>query len=245
MRAAKHNRMETDNIRGTVTKRVVVLLSLLGALSVALPVARAARDPKSPRLRPVAADTRIAPRLLLTEAELPRGFRTFKTGASQTNNIGECGAVGQPDLSTLTETAEVYGAGLANRDTGVYYFPSAYVFVTPAEASRAQILSTAPKTTQCTAKIVQARLARLPTKTLGQRTTLVVRNDRGVALRARQTIRDIRVGSLTLRVEASLIFLRRGRAVAEVWTSGPWDAATRKTWNDAVSAVAEQLLRIK
>lgn len=232
---------------GVVLSRVGVgWAAVVGAVLASSFAAQATvgkRDPMSPRLRPVAADVRRAHALLLSRADLPPGFHSFNTGASPSNNTGPCGAIASPNLSALTETAEVYGAGLANTDSGANYLPSAYVFVSAAEAARAQALYSAPAAVKCSIAIAKTRLKGIPAKITGQSAFYIARKLGSVAVRARQAILNVKVGRLTLRIEASLIFFRRGRALAEVWTSSPWTAATRRTWQDVLSAVVRRLQR--
>jgi len=52
----------------------------------------------------------------------------------------------------------------------------------------------------------------------------------------------VKVGpNFRFRLEVSFILLRHGRALSEIRTIGPWTAATRQTWNDAVDAAARRL----
>ena len=236
-------RWSTDHF-GVRRNPARVLALLVGLLAVAAAPAAASRDPRSPRLRPVPADVRIAKGLILLKADLPRGFHTFSSGASPNNNVGSCSRKTDPDLSALTETAEVYGAGLRHGYTGVEYVPSAYVFVSAAQASQAQRLYTSPMVEGCAVTTAKERLKGLQAKLLGQTLRLVSREPSGgVVVRGRQAILSLRVGTVKFQAEASLIFLRRGRALCEVWTSGLWDASTRRTWNDAITAVSRRLRR--
>jgi len=209
--------------------------------------ADAGRDPSSPRLHPVARDVHEAHAVLLTRADLPAGFSTFNSGASPTNNSGSCNGV-DLDLSALTESAEVYGAGLQNDDSGADYVPSVYVFISAKQAAQAQALYTARVAWKCSLQLAHDRLRGLPATVTGQKLQLVAKTMSGVSVRARQAVLTVRAvlnarskKFLVLRVEASLIFFRRGRAVAEVWTVEPWTTHTQRTWNDAVSAVVRRL----
>jgi len=216
---------------------------LFAFLAISKPPATSNRVPGSPRLRPVRVEMRRARRLLLTEAQLPRGFDTFDTGASPLNNGGSCDRLG-PDLTALTETAEVYGAGLVNGDLGVYYVPSAYVFVSSAEAARAQRLDAAARVAaQCAVVLVKQRLKGASAKILGRTFNSVSRTTDGVVIEGRQAILHVQISGLSLRMEASLLFFRRGRALCEVWTSGPWTSTTRRTWKGAIAAVSQNLRR--
>ena len=68
-------------------------------------------DTHDPRLRPVAADTKRAQGLLLTKADLPYGFHVYrKYGDPAPEFTGSCGRLADPDLSALTETANVSAA---------------------------------------------------------------------------------------------------------------------------------------
>jgi hypothetical protein len=214
---------------------------LFAFLASSKPFATSNREPGSPRLRLVQADMRRARRLLLREAQLSRGFDTFDTGASPSNNGGSCDRPG-PDLATLTETAEVYGAGLVNGDLGVYFVPSAYVFVSSTEAAKAQRLA-APVAAQCAVVLVKQRLKGASARILGKVLSSVSRTTDGIVIRGTQAIFHVRISGLSLRMEASLLFFRRGRALCEVWSSGPWTRTTRRTWEDAVAAVSQNLRR--
>jgi hypothetical protein len=218
---------------------------VFGVIVTALAVcagAMAARVPGSPRLHPVSVDVRRAGLLLLTKAELPGGFQTFNTGATPSNNSGTCHERGA-DLSALTTTGEAYGSGLTNTDLGVDYLPSAYVFSSRAQAAQAEAGYTAAAANKCAAEIVATRLKHLPAKIRGETFLLVSRHTHGVAVRARRAIALATIGKLSLSIEASLIFFQRGRAVAEVSTSGPWNPSTRRTWAHVLTAVTGNLER--
>src|ERR1700752_1776704 len=96
------------------------------------------RDPHNPQLRPVAADIHRVRSLLLTIADLPRGFHIYRPYTDQLPKFtGTCGKLADPDLSALTETANVSEQVLANTDSGAEYLPPAYVFASRAQAARA------------------------------------------------------------------------------------------------------------
>ena len=88
-----------------------------------------------------------------------------------------------------------------------------------------------------------------PYTVTGETQHTIARTDDGVIVRARQVILDVTVSpNFPLRTEVSLIFLRHGRALSEIRTSSAWfSAATRRTarqtWNDAVDAAAQRLMR--
>lgn len=231
-----------NKVRRVAVGAVVGVGLLLASLTIFNSSASGQREPGSARLRPVPADTRRARQLLLTVAQLPHGFETFNTGASPQNNRGSCSGRG-PNLSALTENAEVYGAGLANGDLGVYYVPSAYVFVSAEQAARAERLDTASEAAQCAIELVKRRLKGASATVLRHTSNFISRATDTVVVKGRQSIFDVEISGVRLRMEASLIFLRRGRALAEVWTSGPWNKATRRTWEDALSEVSQNLRR--
>lgn len=238
----------SDRARDLTPRPYVRLLAggIVSALVAALMVpessgAGARRDPRSPKLRPAPADVRHAVTLLLSRSQLPPGFHTFSTGASPANNVGQCHSIADPDLSALTETAEVYGAGLANTESGVLYMPSAFVFVSAAQARRAQDLETTPEDYGCAVVIAKERLQTVGAKVTSYAYAHLVRHDDGVEITARQAILSAKVARYTFRVETSLIFLRRGRGLCEIVTSGPWNLATRRTRQDAISAEIARL----
>lgn len=222
---------------------LVAVGAVVAVMVIGVPAASARRDPRSPQLRPVSVDVRRATRLLLSRSELPHGFHTFKTGASTTNNVGACHAIVDPDLSALTETAEVYGAGLANTYSGVLYFPAAYVFVSAKEAARAQALDATSADNRCAALMAKKRLQLVGAQITASTYVVTTRRQSGVSVIARQAVLGARVDRYRFKTEASLIFLRRGRELSEILTSGPWNAATHRTWEDAIDAVVRNLRR--
>lgn len=220
-------------------KAVAVTLVGVAGLLLAGCGSSTGRVQGSPQLHPVRAEVRQARRLLLTKAELRRGFDTFDSGASPSNNSGYCHD--GPDLSALSETAEMYGAGLVNGDLRVFYVPSAYVFVSQAQAARAERGYTAPDSATCAVVLVKQRLKGASAKIDAQKLLFVQRRIGAVTVKARRAILTVTIQGLKFRMEASLIFFLRGRAVVEVWTVGPWDATTRRTWEAAVGVVARNI----
>lgn len=209
------------------------------------------RDPLSPRLRTVGAEAIRARALLLISDDLSPTFGTFDTRASPSNNQGSCGDVAGPDLTKLTETAEVYGDGIINGDEGAYYFPSAYVFVSAAQAARAQALSVGPADSKCLVEIVRDRLKPLlawarkhgkPAGYTGRSDSAFSRKIDGVTVRGQQVILNA-TAELKVRESAYDIFFRRGRALAEVWSIGVWDASGPRIRNKIVAAEVRHLNR--
>lgn len=221
----------------------IVILALTVTLVAVSRSHTGGRDPKSPRLRPVAGDVRRARKLLLTKVQLPSGFHTFNSGAATKRYAGPCGKKLEPNLSALTETAEVYGFGLAHGYTGVQYVSLVRVFISAAEALQAQTLLTSSEEDECVVEIARARLKGLPAKILAQSLTQLSRIENGAIVRARRAILRVRVGNVLFQDEASLIVLRRGRTLCELLTSGSWESRTRKTWADAISVVSHNLGR--
>jgi hypothetical protein len=229
-----------------VVFRLAVLVIVLSLLTAGL-AAATARDTHDPRLRPVAADIQRARSLLLAKADLPHGFHIYRKYGDQLPKFtGLCGKLADPDLSALTETANVSGRVIANTYSGAEYLPTAYVFASAAQAARAQTLETGPDSAKCSISLAKTRLMLLtgPYKVTGETNHIVARTHDGVSVRARQVILDVEVSpNYPFRLEVSFIFLRHGRALSEIRTSSPWDAATRRTWDDAVNAAARRLLR--
>jgi hypothetical protein len=226
--------------------RLAILVIVLSLLTAGL-AAAGGRDTHDPRLRPVAADIQRARSLVLTKADLPHGFHIYrKYGDPSPEFTGFCGRLADPDLSALTETANVSGRVLANTYSGAEYLPTAYVFASAAQAAQAQTLETGPGDVKCAISIAKNRLMLLtgPYTVTGETQHIVARTDGGVVVRARQVILDVKVRpNCRFRLEASFILLRHGRALSEIRTSSPWDAATRQTWDDAVNAAARRLRR--
>ena len=225
-----------------VILRVALFVFVLSLLPAGL-AAAAGRDTHGPRLRPVAADIQRARSLVLTKADLPHGFHI---GATTPEFTGSCGTLADPDLSALTETASVSAQALANINSGAEYLPTAYVFASPAQAARAQILETGPDYAKCGIALANKRLMLLtgPYTVTGETQHIVARTDDGVIVRARQVILDAKASpNFPFRTEVSFIVLRHGRALSEIRTSSPWTAATRQTWNDAVDAAVRHLKR--
>jgi hypothetical protein len=229
-----------------VIARVAILVTVLSLLTAGLAAAEG-RNTHDPRLRPVAADIQRARSLLLAKGDLPHGFHVYRKYGDQVPKFaGLCGSLAYPDLSALTETASASGRALANTNSGAEYLPTAYVFTSGAQAARAQTLETGPYSAQCGISLAKTRLALLtgPYKVTAQTSHIVARTEDGVSVRARQVILDVKVSpNFPLRLEVSFILLRHGRALSEIRTSSPWDAATRRTWDDAVKAAARRLLR--
>jgi hypothetical protein len=207
----------------------------------------AGRDTHDPRFRPVSADFPRARSLVLTKADLRRGFHVYREhGDPSPLFTGSCGKLADPDLSALTETANVSGRVLANIDSGAEYLSTAAVFASAAQAARAQALETGPDDVKCGVSIAENRLMLLtgPYTVTGETQHIVARIDDGVIVRARQMILNVKVSpNFRFRLEVSFILLRHGRALSEIRTSSPWNAATRQTWNDAVDAAARHLTR--
>ena len=239
-------RRSVRNSIETVIFRLAILLIVLSLLPVGLAVARG-QGTHDPRLRPVAADIQRARSLLVTKADLPHGFHIYREQGDQLPKFtGLCGTLADPDLSALTETANVAGRVLANTYSGAEYLPTAYVFASAGQAARAQTLETGPDFVKCAASLAKKRLMLLggPYTVTGETPHIVARTEGGVVVRARQVILDVKVSpNYPFRLEVSFIFLRRGRALSEIRTSSPWGADTRRTWNETVDAGARRLKR--
>lgn len=229
-----------------VILRLTIFVIVPSLLTAGL-AAAGGRDSHDPRLRAVAADIQRARTLLLTKADLPHGFHIYREqGDPSPEFTGFCGRLADPDLSALTETANVSGRVLANINTGAEYLPTAYVFASAAQAARAQTLETGPDEVKCGISIAKNRLMLLtgPYTVTGRTPHMVARTDDGVIVRARQVILDVKVRpNFPFRLEVSFIFLRHGRALSEIRTISDWDAGTRPTWNGAVDAAARHLKR--
>lgn len=204
---------------------------------------------KTARLQPVPADAIRARAALLMSDQLPRRFHRFerigpvtRMFASPIDSLSACRA-SQPDLSGLTETAGVIDTGLTNTYSGDYYFPSVHVFASSGDAERAIDLLSGATAYPCEVAITKKRLQVVDARVTGQSLNFVRQHKDGVDIRARQAILRAKAAAYSFRVETSAIYLRRGRALSEIWTSGPWNAATRRTWNAAVSAAARDLAR--
>jgi hypothetical protein len=64
----------------------------------------------------------------------------------------------------------------------------------------------------------------------------------GVDSRSTQAIIHVRLHhGVTVDIEASLILLRRGRALLELWMVEPWNNVTRRSQRVAVSATIGRL----
>jgi hypothetical protein len=226
--------------------RLAILVLALSLLTAGL-AAAGGRDTHNPRLRPVAADIQRARSLVLTTADLPHGFHLYRDhGDPLSKFTGTCGTLADPDLSALTETANVSGRVLANTYSGAEYLPTAYVFASAVQAVRAQTLQTGPEYVKCGISILKNGLKQLraPYTVTGETRHIVARTEDGVSVRGRQAILDVKVSpNYPVRVQVSFIFLRHGRAVSELRMSSTWTAATRQTWNDAVIAAARRLRR--
>jgi hypothetical protein len=224
--------------------RLAILLIVPSLLTAGL-AAAAGRDSHDPQLRPVAADMQRARSLLVTKADLPQGFHIYRKYGDQLPRFtGSCGGIADPDLSALTQTANVSGRVIANTHSGAEYLPTAYVFASAAEAARAQVLETGPDYAKCGISIAKKRLMLLtgPYTVTRETQHTVARTDDGVIVRARQVILDVKVSpNFPFRMEASFILLRRGRALSEIRTSSTWTAGSHQTWNDAVDAAARRL----
>jgi hypothetical protein len=229
----------------TVASRSVGLtIAAIAGSSVALACGQGMHNP---RLRLVAADVQRARSLVLTTTDLPQGFHLYREhGDPLSKFTGSCGKLANPDLSALTETASVSGRVLANTDSGAEYLPTAAVFATASQAARAQMLQTGQEYANCAVSIIRNELKQLtaPYTVTEETQHIVARTEEGVVVRGRQAILDVKVSpNYLVRVQVSFVFLRRGRALSEIRMSSTWNAATRQTWNDAVSAATRRLKR--
>lgn len=220
--------------------RVVFFVAVSVALFNASPSA-ALRDPHSPQLRSRPSDIARARKLLLVEAVLPHGFHAIVTGASPSNNGGSCGGV-DPDLSSLTETAEAYGNELLNPAFGAYG-SVADVFISPSEAARAQRLDTAPDTVACAASIAKRFLVGAHATASAQRFTFSARQVGRTRIVARGVVLTTRIAGRKAEVMASMYFLRRGRALSVLLAYGKVTSASNRTTTRAIETMSRNLAR--
>lgn len=217
------------------------LLLLAGALLVSTPTAVASRDPNSPILRPVASDVRAAKTLLLGQAILGSGFQASPSRTSPNNNSGSCAGF-DPNLRVLTETAEVYGDLLVDRSEGLLFTSEAEVFVSSAEAAKAQALETVPGAGQCVASVAK--------KAAGTGAVIVKKKVTPISITvgaARAKAWDaqllVRANGRQLLVEATLFTYRHGRAVSSLFFSGLANQAAAQYSHMASAQMARALLR--
>lgn len=190
---------------------------------------------------------RRARSLVLQLADLP--YYGFRVGHSTPEFTGSCGRLADPDLSALTETADVSGRAISNLNSGAEYLSTAHVFVTATQAARAQTLESGSDYVSCGISLAKKRLKLLtgPYTVTRETHQLLARTYAGVIVRAQQVVLDVKARpNFPFQLEVSFIVLRHGRALSEIRTSSPWgdkSPATRKTWNDALVAAADRLKR--
>lgn len=178
----------------------------------------ASRDPNSPILHPTASDVRAAKSLLLERAILGSRFQASPSGASPNNNSGSCAGF-DPNLRALTETAEVYGDLLTDRSEGLLFTSEAEVYVSSAEAARAQALETAPGAGRCVASLAK-KAAGTNAVVLKKKVTPISLTVGGVRAKAWDAQLLVRANGRQAPVEATVLVYRHGRAVSSVFASG-------------------------
>ena len=231
-------------MRNGVIAAVSLAVGVAIAATVLVETHHATRNSTDPHLQPVAAEAGVAKRLLLTIDQLPNGFQADFARAAP-NIKDDCDP--RPNLSGLTATAEAYGRGWLNGSAGAAYSSEAIIFVSPAEAARAEELLAGPWSIRCTGVLINRRIdsfrkvvARVPRPT----ESLITRRINAVDLRSRQAIVRGELGSgVSFSMEASLIFLRHGSALVGLWVVEPHDKRTRRIRQDVVAAVLNRLQR--
>jgi hypothetical protein len=197
---------------------VRISLVLAGALLVSAPVALGGRDPSSPVLRPVASDVRAAKTLLLTQAILGSRFQASPSGTSASNNSGACAGF-DPNLRALTETAEVYGDLLTDRSDGLLVTSEAEVYVSSAEAAKAQALETAPGAGRCVASVAK-KAAGAGAVIVKKKVTPVSFTIGGLRAKAWDAQLLVRANGRQVPVEATVFVYRHGRALSSLFFTG-------------------------
>jgi hypothetical protein len=214
---------------------------LVGLLLVSAPAAVASRDPNSPVLHPVASDVRAAKTLLLRQATLGSFFQASRSGASSSNNTGSCGGF-DPNLRSLTETAEVYGDVLTDRGQGLVFVSEAEVYVSSAEAAEAQALETAPGAGRCVASIAK-RAAGAGAVVVKKKVTPVSLTIGATRVKAWDAQLLVTTNGRQIPVEATLFVYRHGRAVSNLLFSGLDDQAALLYSRMASAQMTRALIR--
>ena len=203
-------------------------------------VADASRDPNSPILHPVASDVRAAKSLLLNRAILGSRFQASPSSTSPSNNSGSCAGF-DPNLRALTETAEVYGDLLADRSEGLLFTSEAEVYVSSAEAAKAQALETAPGAGRCVASVAK-KAAGTNAVVLKKKVTPISFTVGGLRAKAWDALLLVRTNGRQLPVEATVFVYRHGRAVSSVFASGLESQAASQSSRIASAQMVRALL---
>jgi hypothetical protein len=223
-----------------ILSAVRTTLVLAGALLISAPAAVASRDPNSPVLRTVASDVRAAKALLLRRAILGSRFHASPSGASPNNNSGSCAGF-DPNLRALTETAEVYGDLLADRSDGLLFTSEAEVYVSRAEAAKAQALETRPGAGRCVASLAK-KAAGTGVVVVKKKVTPISFTVGGMQARAWDAQLLVSTNGRQVPVEATVFIYRHGRALSSLFFSGLESQAAAQYSRIASAQMARALL---
>lgn len=213
-------------------KRIVLIISLFFALSS---LALAAGH--HPQLKLNAADQSGAKKLLLQKAVVGAGFTDAGQDSGGSSDLF-CPSY-NPNLSSLTETASVYGHDFTT-SLGDFISSKAMVFVNAAQASRAFSAVKNPKVGICFKQLAAKSLAKLKPKN------------------AHISSKPIRVGSfkgygwsyqaqitvskgVTLPYTIVFFYYLKGRAVSTLFVAGFQSAKLASAARDASAAMAEEI----
>jgi hypothetical protein len=227
-----------------MTRRAMIrfLLLLAVGLVATVPAAYAKRDPNDPKLTPVTADVRAAKTLLLRRTTLGGSFQASPSGVTPTNdNNGGCAGF-DPNLRSLTETAEVYGDVLVDRSEGLLFTSEAGVFVSAAQASRAVVLQTQPGAGRCMASSAR-KAAGAGAVVLKKKVTPVAFLVGGLDVKGWDAVLVVKLNGRQLAVESTVFFYRHGRAVSALAFAGISDRAALLASEGASRAMARAILR--
>jgi hypothetical protein len=217
-----------------------LLAVALGALVVSASAA-AARSPTDPTYRPRAADLRVARKLVLTRADVPR---TFADGGIENSSGGNDFGCKSPDLHRLVETADVDGHTFRRQGgtTGFTVIVSeASVFRSAGEAQRSfdWVNGYGSATiTRCFTAAFRAGLSK-DAKMAALHVTPLHRTSGDIELIGWEIRTKIEAYGVWLPVEMRLTGYRRGRAltVLMMTNAGPGlEAGLVGALSDAVTA---------
>jgi hypothetical protein len=217
--------------------------ALLGISLIALTVTStaAARSPHDPKLRPNAADVRVAKSLLLQKSTLGAGF--VDQGIDKSSDPHNFCSSFDPDESQLTDTADVTGHTFYNKSAGVTISSEASLALTAKEADAEFNLLRNPKVGGCLVSAIKRGATASKVNVTVVKVEPIQLAVNGLRMDGWDVLMRVKSGSDTIPFEAVIFAYHRGRATSVLSVITPSTMTAATVSRKASEAMVVALLR--